>query len=243
MHRSSFICLSFIFLAACTQPAVVVDNRGAHDFSNGSSGSQTTAAAPVISVEQAAPISHHNAPTEVATISNSSVMVVDLAPAAGTTEPAPVNQWTNTPREEKMTAEIPKSAPAKGPYIWPVDSRDVISGFGSKGAGKVSDGINIAAKKGEPVWAAADGEIIYAGSKLKGYGNMVIVKHTAGKTTSYAHLARMGVEKYDRVKQGDIIGYVGSTGSVKEPQLYFSVRDGSKPVDPQKYLGNTIAGL
>jgi murein DD-endopeptidase MepM/ murein hydrolase activator NlpD len=67
---------------------------------------------------------------------------------------------------------------------------------------------------------------------------MVLIKHAAGFTTAYAHLNRIAVDKYSRVKQGDIIGYVGSTGNVKEPQLHFAMRNGKKePLDPQKYLG------
>jgi murein DD-endopeptidase MepM/ murein hydrolase activator NlpD len=107
----------------------------------------------------------------------------------------------------------------------------------------VNDGVNIASVEGEPVWAAADGEVVYVGNELKGYGNMVLIKHSGSKTTSYAHLNRATVDKYDRVKQGDIIGYVGSTGNVKSSQLHFAIRDGTKPVDPKKYLSTKVAGL
>lgn len=155
-------------------------------------------------------------------------------PAAKIAEAAPVNQWTHKPRETQTAA-----AAVGQKFIWPVSSHNVASGFGGKG----NDGINITAPQGEPVWASADGEVVYADSKMKGYGNMVLIKHPGGKTTTYAHLARIGVEKYDRVKQGDIIGYVGSTGSVKKPQLYFSMRNGTQAIDPQKYLDRDVAGL
>ncbi len=130
---------------------------------------------------------------------------------------------------------------ASSGFIWPVGSKKLISGFGPNGPGKANDGINIASAEGEPVWAAADGEIVYAANELAGYGNMVIVKHANGKTTTYAHLSRMAADKYDRVKQGDIIGYVGSTGGVKVPQLHFAMRDGKDPVDPRKYLKRDVA--
>jgi murein DD-endopeptidase MepM/ murein hydrolase activator NlpD len=128
-------------------------------------------------------------------------------------------------------------------FIWPIADKRVLSSYGPKGKGKVNDGINIASAEGEPVWAAADGEVVYVGNELQGYGNMVLIKHSGGKTTTYAHLNRAGVDKYARVKQGDIIGYVGKTGNAKSPQLHFAVRDGKEPVDPLKYVNRDVASL
>lgn len=178
-----------------------------------------------------------------------------------------VNPWTKKPREDfakvepekalpVMKAEAKKGGPvvlqkpkpvelktSEAKFIWPVNGNKVISGFGPKGGGKVNDGINIAASAGEPVWAAADGEVVYAGNDIKGYGNMVLIKHANDKTTTYAHLSNLNVDKYDRVKQGDIIGYVGETGNVKKPQLHFAVREGKKFVDPAKHVSRSVAGL
>lgn len=154
-------------------------------------------------------------------------------------EPVAANAWTKKPRDEASFA----GGKSQEQYIWPVTSQKVISSFGDKGKGTITDGMSIAVAEGEPVWASADGEIVYADSKMKNYGKMVIVKHNGGKTTTYAHLARYAVEKYDRVKQGDIIGYVGATGNVKSPQLYFSMRDGTQAVDPKKYIDRKVAGL
>ncbi len=128
-------------------------------------------------------------------------------------------------------------------FIWPVTGKKVLSGYGPKGSGKANDGINIASSEGEPVWAAADGEVVYVGNELDSYGNMVIIKHASERNTTYAHLNQSTVDKYDRVKQGDIIGYVGSTGNVRKPQLHFAVREGKNPVDPQKYISRNMAGL
>ncbi len=166
-----------------------------------------------------------------------------------------INPWTGRPRQEFVsddgatkivTKPVKLSSDQQAPsdnFIWPVSNSKVISGFGPKGGGKANDGINIAAGEGEPVWAAADGEVVYSGNDLQGYGNMVLVKHAGDKSTSYAHLSRATVDKYERVKQGDIIGYVGSTGNVKEPQLHFSVREGKDAIDPHKYLSRSVAGL
>lgn len=182
-----------------------------------------------------------------------------------------VNQWTQKPREfvsddsdsaSKWSAadDAPvkneslkpsaKGQPVKlitenkdSGFIWPVNSKKIASAYGKKAAGKADDGIRISSAEGEPVWAAADGEVIFVGDELSGYGNMVIVKHSGGRNTTYAHLSQSTVDKYDRVKQGDIIGYVGTTGSVKKPQLYFAVHEGKNAVDPQKYMSRSMAGL
>ena len=267
MFRSMFACSSLIVLAACTQPAVTVENRGHESFTKSGSSLAYNTAAPVAPVSYSAPeaprqqMAFSQQPAQTAPL-NSSIAVSELEPAAGKAEakieakPAPVidaktsaepvapNAWTKKPRDTaSFGSEKPAaSSPSGAQYIWPVASRNVTAAFG-KGSGKANDGISIAAANGEPVWAAADGEVIYADSKMQGYGKMVIVKHAGGRTTTYAHLARYGVEKYDRVKQGDILGYVGSTGKVNKPQLYFSMRDGTKAVDPQQYLDRKVAGL
>ena len=144
----------------------------------------------------------------------------------------------STPIKEEVVAKAAELEPASGKasFMWPVGSKKVISGFGPKSGGAENDGINIAMAEGEPIWASADGEIAYVGNETKGYGTMVIIKHAGSKTTTYAHMSRATVDKYDRVKQGDIIGYVGATGDVKSPQLHFAIRDGKDPVDPAKYL-------
>lgn len=134
-----------------------------------------------------------------------------------------------------------KAEASAGGLMWPVNSRKILSEFGPKGKGKINDGVNIASAEGEPVWAAADGEVLYVGNELQGYGNMVLIKHNGNKTTTYAHLNRFTVDKYDRVKQGDIIGYVGNSGNVKEPQLHFAVREGKDPVDPLKLVKRDVA--
>lgn len=138
---------------------------------------------------------------------------------------------------------VSETKTADSRFMWPVDSHRIISTFGPKGHGLVNDGINIAADDGEPVWASAGGEIVYVGNELAGYGNMVLIRHHGDKTTAYAHLGRITVDKYQQVKQGDIIGYVGSTGNVRVPQLHFAIREGNAPVDPTRYLSSKVAGL
>jgi len=117
----------------------------------------------------------------------------------------------------------------------PVSGR-IIQGFGSTADGQRNDGINIAAPAGTPIRAAADGTVSYAGNELKGYGNLILIKHDDGFVTAYAHANSIGVARGQRVAKGDVIGTVGQTGDVDQPQLHFEVRQGMKPVDPRPLL-------
>jgi murein DD-endopeptidase MepM/ murein hydrolase activator NlpD len=154
------------------------------------------------------------------------------------------NEGGNQPLESGASKAVTVAKPVvSSGYIWPVSSKKIISTYGPKGKGRTNDGVNIASSQGEPVWAVADGEVVYVGNELKGYGNMVLIKHSGNQSTTYAHLSRPNVDKYDRVRQGDIIGYVGNTGNVKEPQLHFAVREGKDPIDPVKFMKQKVAAL
>lgn len=120
-------------------------------------------------------------------------------------------------------------------FAWPLLGK-IVSRFGPKKGGLYNDGINIAAKEGAPVKAANDGVVVYSGSELKGYGNLLLIKHSGGYITAYAHNKHMKVSRGQKVKQGEVIAYVGKTGHVTSPQLHFAIRKGRKAVNPQKYL-------
>ncbi|MEE9317736.1 MAG: M23 family metallopeptidase [Rhodospirillales bacterium] len=128
----------------------------------------------------------------------------------------------------------PPRASGKG-FIWPVKGR-VVSGFGAKAKGLRNDGINIAAKRGAPVIASENGVVAYAGNELRGFGNLLLIKHSGGWVTAYAHNDKMLVKRGDRVRKGQKVATVGSTGSVKSPQLHFELRRGRRPTDPRKSL-------
>ena len=133
---------------------------------------------------------------------------------------------------------VPTNAATKNrsaKFLWPVKGT-VISGFGNLGKGRKNDGINIKAALGTAVVAADAGTIAYAGNELKGFGNLILIKHTDGWITAYAHNDRMFVKKGQKVKRGEKIATVGSTGSVTSPQLHFEVRTGKKAVNPRTYL-------
>ena len=132
----------------------------------------------------------------------------------------------------------PTKSAAKVPFIrfeWPIKG-PVISRFGPKKGGLYNDGINIAAKEGEDVKASATGVVVYAGNELRGYGNLILIKHPNGYLTGYAHSQLMLVKKGDNVQKGEVIAKAGRTGHVTKPQLHFSIRKGRKAVDPSSYL-------
>ena len=119
--------------------------------------------------------------------------------------------------------------------MWPVNGT-VVSGFGNLGSGRKNDGINIKAALGTAVKAADSGTVAYAGNELKGFGNLILIKHSDGWITAYAHCDRLFVKKGQKVARGEKIATVGSSGSVTTPQLHFEVRAGKKAVNPRAYL-------
>ncbi|MGN6517480.1 MAG: murein hydrolase activator EnvC family protein [Rhizomicrobium sp.] len=125
--------------------------------------------------------------------------------------------------------------PMAAGFTAPVSGR-IIEGFGAEGGGQRNDGINIAAAAGTPIHAAADGVVTYAGSELKSYGNLILIKHGGDYITAYAHADTIGVARGQRVSRGDVIGTVGDTGDVHQPQLHFEIRHDMKPIDPRPLL-------
>jgi len=125
-----------------------------------------------------------------------------------------------------------------GRLAWPVRGR-VISGYGAKEKGLRNDGINIAAPKGAPIRAAESGTVAYAGNELRGFGNLLLIRHANGLVTAYAHADEILVKRGDTVSRGQIVARVGNTGGVPSPQLHFEVRQGRRAVDPEPYLGKS----
>lgn len=160
-----------------------------------------------------------------------------MAAAGGPTQSARLAQATA--KIDEPTAEAPvKAAEATGAlptFRWPVRGK-VITSYGAKTNGKVNDGINLAVPEGTPVKAAEDGVVAYSGNELKGYGNLVLVRHSNGYVTAYAHASELLVRRGDTIKRGQIIAKSGQSGEVGSPQLHFEIRKGSSPVDPLQFL-------
>lgn len=122
-------------------------------------------------------------------------------------------------------------------FLWPVKG-EIIKNFGKQENGGFNDAINIKANFGTEIKAAETGEVAYAGNELKGFGNIIIIKHKNGWLTIYGHCDSILVKVKDKIQIGQSIGTVGKTGNVDEPQLYFSLRKGRTAIDPIKYLTN-----
>ncbi|WP_309645042.1 LysM peptidoglycan-binding domain-containing protein [Phenylobacterium sp.] len=167
-----------------------------------------------------------------------------------TTAPPVTRLAPPPPARPPVTPIVPSSGPVsdstisslgRGRFVWPVRG-DLLSDFGPKGTGQRNDGLNIRAQGGEPVRAAAGGDVVYAGDQVPGFGNLVLVKHADGWVTAYGHLGRVDVKMTQDVVQGQQIGTAGSTGGVTEPQVHFEVRyaptpqDRARPIDPKLVL-------
>ncbi len=155
------------------------------------------------------------------------------------------------PPAEAQTASLapPPAEPAPAPepeitrpgrFLWPVHGT-IVSDYGSKPGGLQNDGINIAAPRGTPIRAAESGVVVYAGNELRGFGNLLLLRHKDGWITAYAHADQLLVHRGEEVRRGQVIARVGSSGSVTTPQLHFEVRKGARPLNPMEYLGPQTA--
>jgi len=160
----------------------------------------------------------------------------DRPPAAGETR---VRQAERASLRRTVVMPRPDRLSSKG-FMWPVKGR-VLSRFGAKGKGLYNDGINIAVRSGEPVYAAQHGVVVYRGNELRGFGNLVLIKHDNGYMTAYGHNAELLVARGQKVQRGQVIARAGGTGNVETPQLHFEIRKRRRAVDPLKYLGQRQA--
>lgn len=151
---------------------------------------------------------------------------------AGTPIPAPTPQMANASLSAKIPTETPQRAGSK--FSAPVQGT-ILSSYGPKPGGLHNDGVNIKAPKGAPVRAAENGVVVYTGD-MKGYGNMVLIRHADRWMTAYAHMDKILAKRGATVKRGETIGVVGNSGSVSEPQLHFEIRRGTDALNPEKYM-------
>jgi len=167
-------------------------------------------------------------PTKTAEIAPVKPMPSTLTPPSGptATSPAPTQIATIDPMPPKIPAADPPMSGADK-FRWPVSGKVITDFIASK-----QTGINIDAPVGTTVRAAENGTVIYVGSGVEGYGNLILIRHPNGYVSAYAHLESTSVQKGQTVSRGDPIGLVGMTGSVSRPQLHFELRMGATPVDP-----------
>ena len=158
--------------------------------------------------------------------------------------PSPATKGVRTvtiapPRITKTSVDTSAAAGSTGgagQLLWPVRGK-VIANFGKRADGTHNDGVNFAVPKGTDVRAAEDGVVAYAGSELRSYGNLILLRHDNGWVTAYAHNDKLMVGRGDKVKRGQVIAKSGASGQVSEPQVHFELRQTSKkPVDPIPYM-------
>jgi murein DD-endopeptidase MepM/ murein hydrolase activator NlpD len=140
----------------------------------------------------------------------------------------------NEPEAAKANP-APAALPHGAHFAWPLNGR-ILAGYGVAPDGSHNDGISIAAPRGAPIAAIEAGTVAYAGNELRGYGNLVLIKHADGWISAYAHCDELLVKKGASVHRGTVIAKVGATGNVSEPQLYFELRRGKQPVNPREFL-------
>ncbi|CAN0566586.1 unnamed protein product, partial [Laminaria digitata] len=126
-------------------------------------------------------------------------------------------------RAPATSRSVKPPPPNRSGFIWPVNGR-LLSKFGTLGKGLQNDGINILARRGTPVRAVQNGVVAYAGNELRGFGNLLLIKHAGGWISAYAHNEKLLVKTGQSVRQGQVVSHVGSTGSVDKPQLHFELR-------------------
>jgi lipoprotein NlpD len=170
------------------------------------------------------------------------VVARPVAPASAATAPLPPASATPTaPRATPTATATPTLPPVNTPpvapgdddvsWAWPTGSGAILAGFDEQ----KNKGVDIGGKAGEPVLAAADGRVVYAGAGLRGYGNLIILKHNNTYLSAYAHNQTLLVKEDQAVKKGQKIAEMGSSDTDRV-KLHFEIRRQGKPVDPSRYL-------
>ena len=161
-----------------------------------------------------------------------------LKPASALIATASVQQPKPAPVRKAKSAEAPSVAPraaTSDTFAWPVRGT-IVAGFGTRTAAGRNDGIDIAVPIGTPVRAIADGKVLYSGSEIEGFGNLILVRHANSWVSAYANSSSNLVKRGDKVRAGQTIAKSGKTGDAPRPQLHFELRRNSQPVDPTRHL-------
>lgn len=217
-------------------------------YSQTAAATPAAAAAPLAAAVEAAPANVAPAMTQPAAAATAPAnipagsaqpTIINAAKPAETVAPvAPATAAEQTSKGDKLALNAPAqpAAPADTSKLrWPAQGK-IIAGFGGRPDGTHNDGINLSVPLGTDVHAAESGVVAYAGSELKGYGNLVLVRHDNGWVTAYAHNEELIVKRGDKVKRGQVIAKAGKSGTVDQPQVHFELRQGSKPVDPTPFM-------
>jgi murein DD-endopeptidase MepM/ murein hydrolase activator NlpD len=186
----------------------------------------------VLAVLHKSGIGGHGAPGTSATAATSGT------PGGAATAGAAAAASSAASRTHKpATAAAPLAVPEQyaGGYRWPLDAGIISSEYGERW-GKMHKGLDLAADAGEPVYAVAPGEVIYAGNGLHGYGNVVILRHDRRYSSLYAHNSELKVKQGDQIEQGALVALLGNTGHSTGPHVHFEIRDGDSAINPHTML-------
>lgn len=210
-----------------------VPGHGSDSVASSADSAPSSAAAPVAPPAQS-----------MAEASSPPATPSSVAPAMlnGSSNAAPSDNRVAKLETPNTATDAGGSVPAQGQgsvagakLRWPVAGK-IVGNFGPRPDGTHNDGVNIAAPLGTDVHAAESGVVAYAGDELKGYGNLVLIRHDNGWVTAYAHADEILVKRGDRIKRGQVVAKAGRTGQVDQPQVHFELRQGQKPVDPTPFL-------
>lgn len=216
-------------------------------FAQTAAATPAAAAAPMAAAVQAAPaVTEPATPTAPVATAPANVpagsaqpTIINAAKPAETVAPVAPDAGAGRPTKgDKLAINVPapSAAPADTSKLrWPAQGK-IIAGFGGRPDGTHNDGINLSVPLGTDVHAAESGVVAYAGSELKGYGNLVLIRHDNGWVTAYAHNDELLVKRGDKIKRGQVIAKAGKSGTVDQPQVHFELRQGSKPVDPTPFM-------
>lgn len=182
--------------------------------------------------------------TRVATVSTKQdadkVVTASSNPVDKSIPDAPKSYVKPEKQLETVKLSTDEAAPSRtgiGDFRWPARGR-VIANFKDKTNSGRNDGIDISVPEGTAVKAAENGVVVYAGNELEGYGNLILIRHSDGWVSAYAHNKTLEVKRGDEVQRGEIVARSGRTGDTTTPRLHFELRKDSTPVDPLKYLGS-----
>jgi murein DD-endopeptidase MepM/ murein hydrolase activator NlpD len=173
------------------------------------------------------------APIEVASIETNAASPIASRDMIEPVESAPAATASVESNGPLIQPKVEPTLSGAEKFRWPVSGRVITNFANSKGTG-----INIEAPEGAAIRAAENGQVIYVGNGVEGYGNLILIRHPNGYVSAYAHLKDTKVSKGDVVSRGDQIGTAGMTGSVSRPQLHFELRKGATPVDPIPLLAS-----
>jgi len=186
-----------------------------------------------VEMNKVAKVNHINDPTEIA--AGQKIFIPGAARLKKVEPYQPPKPDNNVKPGRPDVYERGTSSVSSGKLMWPLPEGTIFSSFGWRGA-TFHEGIDLSSRPGTPIFAAEDGRVVYCDNTIRGYGNMIVIKHPGNLSTVYAHNQVNYVREGDFVRRGQKIAEVGMTGKASGPHLHFEVRAGKQAVNPLKYL-------